>query len=72
MPHALIGLDSPCSTLFKRPVVLNDVRPFGSLANAVDVSHARNKFDGRSITCVVFVVASSQKGFILYDLEGKP
>lgn len=70
LPTPLLSLKSPYELLHKTPPIYSNLRVFGCLCYATNLT-PNNKFDYRARRCVFIGYPLGQKGYRVYDLEGK-
>lgn len=54
--------------LYKKPPNISHIRVFGCLFYAANLAN-KDKFKPKAATCVLLGFSSTQKGYILYNLE---
>lgn len=70
-PSKIHNWESPYVVLFKKEPEYEQVKPFGCLAYAVNLTTHRSKFHPKNYKCVFIGYSASHKGYLLYDLENE-
>ncbi|KAE8690040.1 hypothetical protein F3Y22_tig00110929pilonHSYRG00026 [Hibiscus syriacus] len=70
LPSSVLSWLTPFELLYKKTPSLSRIRVFGCLAYATQ-THLTDKFASRAIPSVFLGYSSTQKGYLLFDLEKK-
>lgn len=70
LPTPLLSHKSPYELLHKSPPIYSNLRVFGCLCYTTNLT-PNNKFDYRARRCIFIGYPHGQKGYRVYDLEGK-
>ena len=70
-PSVVLDYKTPYECLFGKPPTMTDIKIFGCLCYAYNISHGGDKFASKSRRCIFLGYFYTQKGWKLYDLETK-